>query len=68
MTEKYIKISMGKIQVPEDIALENGKKVQILLSGEVTKVEYPATQSEDEEIVYIVKGLVAYTINGEEVI
>lgn len=68
MTEKYIKISMSKIPVPESVDIENGKEIQILLSGEVVKTEYPATQSEDEEIVYIVKGLVAYTINGEEVI
>lgn len=59
---------MSKIPVPESVDIENGKEIQILLSGEVVKTEYPATQSEDEEIVYIVKGLVAYTINGEEVI
>lgn len=67
MTEKYIRISMSKVNIPESVDLQNGSDVRIVIYGEVVKVEYPATQSEDEEIVYVIKGISAESINGEEI-
>lgn len=66
-SEKYIRISLGKIPLSEIIELKLGSVVQLLIEGEVTKEEKTPTFNEDEpEITYVVKGIQVFSVNGEE--
>lgn len=57
INERFIKISQSKIVVDKDF--NNGDEIKILVTGDITKVEYPDNQDGTEDKVGILKGLFA---------
>jgi len=63
INERLVRISSGL--TPIDGELELGEDVQIIISGNVVKTEDHDNQNGTYDLVYVVKGIVAY-VNEEE--
>jgi hypothetical protein len=63
VNERLVKISAGL--TPIEGKLELGDDVQIVIQGNVVKTEQKDLQDGTYDIVYVVKGLIAY-VNEEE--
>lgn len=62
INERLVKISAGLVPIEGDLKL--GDDVQILVSGNVVKTEHKDNQDGTYDLVFIVKGLIAY-VNEE---
>lgn len=64
INERLVRISTGLTPIEQE--LELGKDVQIVVSGNVVKVEKKDNQDGSYDLVYVIKGLVSY-VNDEEI-
>lgn len=63
INEKLVKISAGL--TPIEGKLELGEDVQIIVQGNVVKIEYKDCQDGTFDLVYVVKGIIGY-VNEEQ--
>lgn len=64
VNERLVKLSMGKVPIMGELKL--GDDVQILMSGTVVKEEHEDMQDGSYNLVFIVKGEIAY-VNEEKI-
>lgn len=62
INERLVRISAGLTPIEQE--LELGKDVQLVVSGNVVKVEQQDQQDNTYNLIYVIKGLVSY-VNDE---
>lgn len=63
INEKLVKVSAGLVPIEGD--LELGEDVQLLISGNVVKIEHKDNQDGTYDLIYVVKGIISY-VNEEQ--